>query len=487
MMKLNELLDYIQIQNWQSNLPLQTPLVGITIDSRVVKPGDIFVALPSVWPGRVGGEVHIASALKAGASVIITSDKAPDILPNQIAWIQVQNPHQVLSACAKAFYPKQPKHVVAVTGTNGKSSTIDFTFQYWGAAGFSCGKMGTIAVEDNQQNEYPGFKGLTTPDAILLHQNLHLMASNGIEYAAMEASSHALQQYRMDRVDVEVAAFTNLTHEHLDYHKDADDYFKAKARLFSALLLTSGTGILNRDDPMFLPLFEILQQRGVRVITYGRQQADFSYQINVAHEYGQDVRLSIFGKTYETVFPLIGDFQVANAVCAMANAILTGVESDQALTQFSKMQAVLGRLQCVGSSVYVDYAHTPDALATALKALRPHTTGRLLVVFGCGGNRDPTKRPLMGKVASELADVVYITDDNPRHEDPREIRQAILSSCPKGLDFASRTKAIYAAINDMQQGDVVLIAGKGHETGQIFRDNVQPFCDVQVATQILNS
>ena len=296
MMQLDKLLDQIVPQQRQADISLQKVLTGITIDSRMVQPGKVFVALPSVWPGQAGGEQYILNAVKAGASVIITSENVPDDLPKEVIWLQVENPHQTLSRCARAFYPKQPKHIVAVTGTNGKSSVVDFTFQYWSAARRSCAKMGTITVADNQHNGYPGFDGLTTPDALLLHQHLDLMASNGIEYVAMEASSHALQQFRMDSVDIEVALFTNLSQEHLDYHKDAEDYFNAKARLFTDMLPKDGTAIINKDDATSSKLIDILNSP---LVTYGQGEADLIYHIGQAHEHGHVVKLTIFGKTFE--------------------------------------------------------------------------------------------------------------------------------------------------------------------------------------------
>ncbi len=486
-MQLDQLLQIAKPLNHKGNLPFTSTVTGLTVNSRGVTPGCAFVALPSVWEGKAGGEQYINQAITAGAQFIISKESVPQNLSAEKYWVQVENPHEVLSKLAKAFYPKQPQNVVAVTGTNGKSSTVDFIFQLWNQANYKCARMGTIGVQDSQNNQYAGIAGATTPDAIILHQTLQQLAENKIDYLAMESSSHALAQHRMDGVSVQVASFTNLTHDHLDYHKDAANYFQAKARLFTDLLPQTGMAVLNRDDPASTQLRELLKARSVRVITYGTHDADFSYQVDAMHEQGLDVSLSALGKQYQFNFPLIGGFQVSNAICALANAILTGVDEARAVASLSQLKSVPGRLQKVGSQVYVDYAHTPDALATALQALRPHTKGRLLVIFGCGGNRDPFKRPLMGKVASELADIIFVTDDNPRSEDATTIRQEIMRACPQGREIANREEAIMAAINELQPNDILLIAGKGHETGQIVGNQVQPFNDVTVAEQALGN
>ena len=459
-------------------------IASLAMHTSEVRSGDIFVALPSVWQDKPGGEQYINQALTQGASVILSVLPAPEGFPSDRCWLQVQDAHEALSKLAKAFYPLQPKNLMAVTGTNGKTSVADFTFQLWRMAGFPCARMGTIGVKDSFGHDY-GDNGYTMPNATTLHKTVHGLASEGVEYLALEASSHAIVQHRMDNLEVSIAAFTNLTHEHLDYHGDMENYFHAKSLLFSKLLSPTGTAIINRDDPVCGKLEAILAGRGIRTITYGTQKADICANITSKHEDGQDIELSVFGRDYHVQFPLIGHFQVSNAMCALANAIISGADETEAVAHLSQLHSVPGRLQKVGNQVYVDYAHTPDALETALKALRPHTKGRLLVVFGCGGNRDSFKRPVMGKIASDLADVVYITDDNPRLEDPTTIRQQILVACSAGLEFESRQEAIHQAIEDLKSGDILLIAGKGHETGQIIGTDVQPFNDVTIAEQAL--
>jgi UDP-N-acetylmuramoyl-L-alanyl-D-glutamate--2,6-diaminopimelate ligase len=484
-MQLGYLLEKISPLSRKGGLDLSSLLTGLSVHTNDVEPGSVFVALPSVWEGKPGGEQYIQKALDRGAKVIVSVLPAPVDCPDDVCWIRVENAHLTLSQLAHAYYPAQPQKVVAVTGTNGKSSIVDFTFQLWRVAHYNCARMGTIGVQDSKGHEYLGFAGLTTPDAIVVHRTLDALTGRGITHVAMEASSHALAQHRMDSVHLDVAAFTNLTHEHLDYHRDAETYFGAKARLFTELLPESGVGVVNRDDPLSARLEAMLSEKGIRAVTYGSQNADIQFKIQDLHGEGQDLTLSIFGNAHNVRFPLTGHFQVSNAMCALANAMLTGVDENRAVTALEHLKSVPGRLQKVGSQVYVDYAHSPDALATALRALRPHTEGKLIVVFGCGGNRDPYKRPLMGKVASELADLVIITDDNPRHEDPAMIRQQIFDACPKAQVIGSRSEAIQCAINSLKDGDILLIAGKGHETGQIVGTEIQPFNDVSVAEQVL--
>jgi UDP-N-acetylmuramoyl-L-alanyl-D-glutamate--2,6-diaminopimelate ligase len=484
-MQLNQLFEILLPLQRKGNLDLSYPLTGLTVHSAAVQPGQIFVALPSVWEEKAGGEQYVGQALAAGAQVIVSVLPAPQDFPGEKCWVQVADAHVALSQLARAFYPRQPRTVVAVTGTNGKSSIVDFTFQLWQSAGLRCARMGTIGVEDSFGHNYAGFAGLTTPDAIVLHQNLEALAGNGVEYVAMEASSHAIKQHRMDGVHLKVASFTNMTQEHLDYHKDTEDYFKSKARLFKELLPLEEMAVLNRDDPVFPQLESILRERSLKGVSYGSCDADIQYRIEANHEEGQDITITVFGTPYKVCFPLIGEFQVSNAVCALTHAVVTGVSVQDVIAGLSNLKSVPGRLQKVNGQVYVDYAHSPDALATSLKALRPHARGRLLVVFGCGGNRDPFKRPVMGRIAAELADVVFVADDNPRLEDPAVIRKEILQGCPEALEFETREEAIYTAVKALKSGDILLIAGKGHETGQIIGTDVQPFNDVTVAQEAL--
>lgn len=458
-----------------------SPLTGVAIHSNQVCSGCVFVALPSVWEGKPGGEQYVSQALEQGAAVIISEQPTPPDFSPHACWVQVENAHEAVSKIASGFYPRMPQHRVAVTGTNGKTSVADFTFQMWKQAHYPCARMGTIGVVDSFGGDY-GSNGYTAPTPIVLHQTLDQLAENGVEYVVLEASSHALAQHRLDQCSFDVAGFTNLTHEHLDYHGDMEAYFQAKSILFSQLLARDGVAVLNKDDPASERLRSMLSQRSV---TFGSQNADITYSIDALHENGQDLTLNIFGQKHQVAFPLIGYFQVSNALCALANAILTGVSQEDALSCMAHLKSVPGRLQKVGEQVYVDYAHTPDALETALKALRPHVRGRLSVVFGCGGNRDPYKRPQMGRIASSLADVVYVTDDNPRHEVASSIRHQILEACPGAMEVGSRFDAIGLAVEDMGAGDILLIAGKGHETGQIIGDEVQPFNDAAVAEQAI--
>lgn len=484
-MELRKLLEAIKPIYCHGDLSALVKFKHVTIDSRKVKQGSIFIALPSVWPGKPGGEQFIPQAIKAGAKVIVTELSAPNDVPDHVLWAQVPSPHQAVAYIANSFYPDQPKKIVAVTGTNGKTSVADFTFQLWDAQGLSCGKMGTVTVQDNKGHTYSGFKGFTTPDALTLHENLDAMAKNGIEYLAMEAASHALEQHRMDKVHVDVAAFTNLTHEHLDYHHNMEAYFKAKAKLFENILENTGVAVLNRDVPEYEGLCDVLNKRAARRIVYGTHNADIKYAIVDRTSNGQVVDIYAFGLHKMATIPLIGHFQIENVMCALGCAVATGISLDKALTDLSFLRSVPGRLQQVSSQIYVDYAHSPGALSTVLKALRPHVKGKLHVVFGCGGNRDVSKRPIMGQIAGELADIVYITDDNPRYEDAQAIRKDIQRSCPQAREYADRAQAIEIAIQALKPEDMLLIAGKGHETGQIIGDEVIPFNDVEVARKVL--
>ncbi|MBP6985075.1 MAG: UDP-N-acetylmuramoyl-L-alanyl-D-glutamate--2,6-diaminopimelate ligase [Alphaproteobacteria bacterium] len=456
----------------------------VVTDSNQAVPDSIFVALPSVWEGKTGGEAYISQAIKNGARLIITKENPPQ-KRQDLTWIQVENPHKVLSQLARKFYPEQPETVVAVTGTNGKSSIVDFIFQIWQTSGFLSARMGTIGVKDSLGSLYEETAGMTTPDAVTIHRTLQRLKQNKIQYLAMESSSHALVQHRMDSVQIKLASFTNLTHEHLDYHQDIRTYFAAKTRLFEDILPQDAIAIVNVDDAYGRELVAKLKAQSRTVVTYGETSADFMFTVKNIHSHGMDVELNIYGRSYSLLFPLIGSFQISNAVCAVANAVHSGVEEKAAVLALEHLQSVSGRLQKVSDQVYVDYAHTPDALSTALKALRGHCSGALSVVFGCGGNRDPFKRPLMGKIAAELADRVYITDDNPRFEDPVLIRQQIIEACPGAFNFSSRKLAIYQAIQDLSTGDMLLIAGKGHETGQIVGDVTEPFNDTDVAREAL--
>ena len=452
---------------------------GLAADSRAVRPGFLFAALSG---SRADGRTYIADARKRGAVALLARPEAAADAAG-MAFIADANPRRRLARMAARFYGAQPRTVAAVTGTNGKTSTVTFARQLWTALGHRAASLGTLGVTA------PGLnvdEGLTTPDPIALHDTLAKLANSGVDHAALEASSHGLDQHRLDGVRIALAAFTNLTRDHLDYHRDMAAYRTAKLRLFTELLSADGAAVLNADADGIEHFRAACQARALRVLTYGERGADLRLDAVEARPDGQRITLKIAGKSHDIVLPLVARFQAMNALCALGLVIADGAAMDKALAAMPQLQGVPGRVQRVavlpsGAGVYVDYAHTPDALETVLRALRPHASRRLSVVFGCGGDRDPGKRPLMGDVAQRLADDVFVTDDNPRSENPAEIRRQILAACPGAQEFDSRADAIGAAVSALQAGDVLVLAGKGHERYQIIGDQVLPFDDAAVA------
>lgn len=466
-------------------------IFGLSADSRLIRPGFLFAALPGA---RQDGRIFAADAVERGAVAILTDDaKALRLAPDHrehIAILIDPNPHRRLAVLAARFHGRQPHTVAAVTGTNGKTSVVHFTREIWTALGFAAGSLGTLGLVTATERR-PG--ALTTPDPVALHRDLAEFAGKGIERVAIEASSHGLRQYRLDGVVVATAAFTNLTRDHLDYHGDMVRYRAAKDRLFTALLAPGGCAILNADDDEFVRLSALCRETNHPVLAYGTHPAaDLRLLLCTPNGSGQVLLLDLFGRRGDLMLPLAGQFQAMNALAALGLVIATGAPEAPATEALANLTSVPGRLQFIaeregGGAIVVDYAHTPDALATVLTTLRAHTCGRLLAVFGCGGERDAGKRPLMGSVAARLADRVYVTDDNPRGEPPAGIRRAILSCAPKAVEIADRRQAIAAAIADVGPGDVLVIAGKGHETGQIVGLETYPFDDASVARQIARS
>lgn len=458
------------------------PIVtGITADSRLVKRGNLFAALPG---SKGDGRSFIEAAIHHGASVILAPQGTvlPDNAGEDVVLITDDNPRKKFAHIAAAFYDRQPETIVAVTGTSGKTSTVSFTQQLWDLCGIkSCASLGTLGTRGPNIRKYGG---LTTPDSQALMAELADLSASGITHLAMEASSHGLDQYRLDGVALKAAAFTNLSRDHLDYHQDMDHYFQSKTRLFTDLLPSDGMAVVPVDDEWGQKLLPLITQK---TITLG---GDIRIEAIEAVPHGQSVSLNAFGMSYQIDLPLVGDFQVRNALTALGLVVASGIDADQAISHLSSLQKIEGRLQQIeghkdGAGIYVDYAHKPAALETILKTLRPHTQGRLICVFGCGGDRDPGKRPMMGKIAHDMADVVIVTDDNPRSEDPSSIRQQILAQAPGALEIGDRRKAIADAVNMARAGDVVVIAGKGHETGQIIADRVEPFDDAQEAKKAI--
>ncbi len=443
-------------------------LKGVTQDSRKVKDGYLFAAFQGDF---VDGYDYISDAIARGASVIL-SDRDVQISGNA-RLLLVDNPRKVFSYIVAEFYQNQPEHIVAVTGTNGKSSFVHFVNQLWHALGKKGAFIGT------------GSGAMTTPDPVSLHEALNEFYQNKVTNIAIEASSHGLDQYRIDGVHVAVAAFTSFSQDHLDYHGNMDDYFTAKSRLFSEILKQGGTAVLNADIPRYKALLEICKVRGIKVLSYGKNGTDIKLISNIVKSASQQIEIEVMGEDYSIELPLVGGFQVMNVLCALACVISQYPEKTaELITALSKLEGVTGRMQHVGSSnIYVDYAHTPDALENALKSLRLHTDARIICVFGCGGDRDKSKRRLMGEVASRIADIVIVTDDNPRSENPADIRKKILSGVDNHNsnihEIADRREAIKFAISQMDKNDILLVAGKGHEQGQIFDGLVEPFDDVK--------
>jgi UDP-N-acetylmuramoyl-L-alanyl-D-glutamate--2,6-diaminopimelate ligase len=463
-------------------------IVGLTADSRTAEPGFLFAALPGV---RQDGRHFAAEAIARGAVAILTDGAQALGLSREqrtrIAIVSDQNPHRRLAMLAASFYDRQPRTIAAVTGTNGKTSVAHFTREIWTAIGRPAASVGTLGLVSPAEHR-PG--ALTTPDPVALHRDLAALARQGIENVAIEASSHGLHQFRLDGLDVAAAAFTNLTRDHLDYHGDMAHYRAAKERLFAVLLMPGGTAVLNRDDSEFARLKSRCRKDGHPMIAYGADPAaDLRLVACEPRGGSQALVVEVFGKSRELVLPLAGEFQAMNALAALGLVIATGTPVDTGIEALTKLTGVPGRLQFVaerkeGGAIVVDYAHTPDALGTVLAALRPHTRGRLVVLFGCGGDRDPGKRPIMGALATRLADRVYVTDDNPRSEPPAAIRRAILEAAPNAIEIGDRRQAITTAIAELAPDDRLVIAGKGHETGQIIGAETFPFDDVAVAREI---
>lgn len=453
---------------------------GVTQDSRAVKAGYLYAAFPGK---KVDGRDYIADAIMHGATAILAPEGTQ--LPENAKTVELitdENPRKLFAHIVAAFYAQQPKMIVAVTGTNGKTSNVHFCQQLWEKAGLKASSLGTLQG------------GMTTPSPAHLHANLADLSAAGVTHLALEASSHGLDQYRLDGVEVKAAGFTNLSRDHLDYHKDMEEYFAAKARLFSEVMKPGGTAVLNADSDEGQRLIEISKSAGHTVWTYGSKGKDLKLISCEPVGQGQNIAAEIFGKRYDLTLPLVGKFQAMNALCA-AGLVLSekGRNQDDIIKSLESLKGAPGRLQFVGghpknAAVYVDYAHTPDALENVLTALRPHTHGKLICVFGCGGDRDKGKRPVMGEIAARLADQAIVTDDNPRGENPSSIRAAILQGAKTATEIADRRKAIQQTVSNLEKGDVLLVAGKGHEQGQIFADRTDPFDDVtevQAAIQTL--
>jgi len=457
----------------------ETSVTGFAIDHRKVAPGTVFGAFPGA---RFNGEDFIAPAIAAGAVAVVARPEA-DVAG--VVHVTDGEPRRAFARMAAKFFAPFPETVVAVTGTNGKTSTVELTRQLWRMAGHHAASIGTLGVTtaDDQVST-----GLTTPDIVTFLANVAGLRREGVSHVAFEASSHGLSQFRTEGLPVKAAAFTNLSRDHLDYHGTMEAYLEAKLRLFTEVVDRDGTAVVWADDKASPRVIELARERGLSIIDVGTRREALRLVDREATQLGQTLKLQYGGVAYTVKLPLIGAYQAANALVAAGLAIATGGEPAQVFAHLARVQPVRGRLERAaisraGAPIYVDYAHTPDGLEAAIAALKPHAKGRLLVVFGAGGDRDKGKRPEMGAVAARMADRVIVTDDNPRTEDAAAIRREVLAGAPGAIEIGGRREAIAAGIEEAGGDDIVLVAGKGHEQGQIVGDIVLPFDDVAVARE----
>jgi UDP-N-acetylmuramoyl-L-alanyl-D-glutamate--2,6-diaminopimelate ligase len=457
----------------------ESQVTGFAIDHRKVAPGTVFGA----FRGSVfNGEDFIPHAVDAGAIAVVAR---PEVEVAGAAHVAADEPRREFARLAAKFFKPFPETVVAVTGTNGKTSNVELTRQLWRMAGHHAASIGTLGVTTADEQVTTG---LTTPDIVTFLANMAGLAREGVTHAAFEASSHGLSQYRTEGLPVRAAAFTNFTRDHLDYHGTMEAYFTAKMRLFTEVVEPDGTAVLWMDDPKSEEVAQLCKTRGLRLITVGAKGETLRLLDRTPSQLGQTLTLEADGARHRLVLPLIGAYQAANALTAAGLVLATGGELGQVLGHLARVQPVRGRLERAvitrsGAPVYVDYAHTPDAIEAAIAALRPHVAGRLIIVFGAGGDRDVGKRAEMGRVAAERADQVIVTDDNPRSEDPAAIRRDILEGATGAREVGGRRDAIAAAVAEARSGDIILLAGKGHEQGQVIGDKVLPFDDVSVARE----
>ncbi|MCC5979656.1 MAG: UDP-N-acetylmuramoyl-L-alanyl-D-glutamate--2,6-diaminopimelate ligase [Salinarimonas sp.] len=458
-------------------------VTGLTPDSRAVAPGFVFFAIPGV---KADGARFVPQALAQGAVAIVAEIPRPEDCPEAVAWRRVPNARLALAHAAAAFHPRQPERIVAVTGTAGKSSVADFVRQIRIALGDQAASLGTLGVVTGEGAEYGA---LTTPDPVGLHRMLQDLADRGITDLAMEASSHGLDQHRLDGVRLSAAAFTNLGRDHLDYHPTMEAYLAAKMRLFDTLLPRGARAIVNADGDYAREAIDAIRAAGHTPLTVGRDGDFIRLERHETRGFAQAVSLVHAGQRDDLAIPLIGTFQIENALVAAALVIATGGDAARVFAALEGLEGVDGRLERVGEVdgglCVVDYAHKPDALSHALKALRPFARGRLICIFGCGGDRDPGKRPIMGRIAAQLSDHAIITDDNPRSEDPAAIRTAIAAEAPDAQVIGDRAAAIRAGVDMLSDGDVLVVAGKGHETGQIVGEQTFPFSDQETIRQAI--
>ncbi|WOJ88560.1 UDP-N-acetylmuramoyl-L-alanyl-D-glutamate--2,6-diaminopimelate ligase [Methylocapsa polymorpha] len=458
---------------------------GVAFDSRAVTEGAVFFAVPGT---KADGLAFAAQAAQRGA-IAIVAEREPEASIKSAAFIKVDDARSALARAAARLYPRQPETIVAITGTSGKTSVAAFARQIWAALGASAASLGTLGVVAPSGAVYGS---LTTPDPVTLHKTLDELARSGVTHLALEASSHGIAQRRLDGVRLAAAGFTNLSRDHLDYHATLEDYLDAKMQLFDRLLSLGQTAVVDADSDVAERVISVCEKRGLRVFSVGWKGAALRLLEADAENFSTRLRVAHAGVTFTLRLPLAGAFQASNALVAAGLCIASGSPPEAALAALERLEGAPGRLELVGrrndAPVFVDYAHKPDALDKVLRALRPFVTKRLIVVFGCGGDRDAGKRPIMGEVAARLADRVIVTDDNPRSEEPAAIRKAILAGAvgfENVLEIGDRAAAIAQAVAMLEPGDGLLIAGKGHETGQIIGDRTLPFSDSECARAAL--
>lgn len=456
---------------------------AITADSRAVRPGSLFVALAGA---KSDGAKFAADAVAKGAVAVLASSDA--VLPDlSVPLLRSDEPRRALALMAARFFGKQPAVAVAVTGTSGKTSVAEFTRQIFAGCGLQAASVGTIGVVRPDGGVYGS---LTTPDPVTLHETLADLADSGVTHLAFEASSHGLDQHRLDGVELTAGGFTNLGRDHLDYHPDIESYLNAKLRLFRDLLKPGQRAVINADDTYTIAVQDAAKARGLEIMTVGERGEALRLENVSVEGFAQRLTVRHAGGTQTVKLPLLGTYQASNALIAAGLAIAAEQETEQVIGQLASLKGVKGRLDIVGEArggmAVVDYAHKPEALAAVLDALRPFATGRLICVFGCGGDRDRGKRPIMGQIAERKADIVIVTDDNPRTENAASIREEILAAAPNAQEIGDRAEAISSAVQMLGKGDVVVVAGKGHETGQIVGDTVLPFSDHEALSEALN-
>lgn len=477
-MKLSSLLD--------QSMSLEGPDVdvwGISMDSRAIEPGMVFVAIAG---SETDGARFVPDVVAKGAAAIVVGE-AVAIESGSATLVTTSNPRRALAGMAARLHPRQPDIIAAVTGTAGKTSVASFTRQIWESLGKEAAMIGTTGVVAPGRNTYGA---LTTPDPVALHALLDELAREGVTHCAMEASSHGLDQDRLSGVRLSVAGFTNLGRDHLDYHSDMEDYLRAKMRLFDERLPEGAPAVIFADDAYSERVIDHTLEAGRQALSVGRNGTFIAVKRVEQQRFSQIAELAHEGRIWRVELPMAGEFQLANALVAAGMVLATGGDAKGVFAALGKLQGAPGRLELVGKTqegapCYVDYAHKPEALENVLTALRPYATGRLVVVFGCGGDRDPGKRPIMGEIAARLADDVIVTDDNPRREDPATIRAAIMEAASGAREIGDRRKAIETAVDGLGRGDCLVVAGKGHEEGQIVGATVLPFSDHAVLREKL--